>query len=1261
MKQRRKTFLAGLLSISMLLGSLGSSLNVMATASNETASEISNMTINYQTEPLGIATDNLRFGWQMQSNRIGIEQISYRIVVSNEDSGAVVWDSGEVQSGLSNAIPYGGDAANLELETRYNWTVTVTDSYGGKQSASSWFETGTDWDNAQWITSQGWTTFTLEEQTFPTNWGTKTEQVAVSGSAGPLFRTERALQQKEIAKARLYITSLGTYEAYINGRQVQKEVNSIMNPGWTDFSSYVNYQTYDVTDYLAGGEETVALSAVVAGGWYDDIIGNHCNYESAIGQKELREHALYANLLITYEDGEVQSIVTDDSWNATDDSFLESAGVYSNVSYNNQRAAELEGWTETGFDTAGWDQAASLGQANCDVRPNPANAIEECANHPYLNAYTYTLTDDSGSVIADASYQAGDEIPLSAGQKLVLNFGQNASHTPHFVVSGAAGTELFLQPAELVNTDGTINTSNTNLRSFQYTLSGAEQEDYFNEFSFVGYQYLEVTATSDVVFHSFDSVAMSSLTAEQETGSIETSNELINQFIRNSKWSQMSNYCSVPTDCPTREYLGWSGDAQLFCESAMFHYDSAAFLENYMEIMNDFFDQRNFYGDVMPYSYYFGPNMGQSCGWGDAGIIIPYYFYLQTGDKTLIEKYWPQMSACVNSLFSKTVLEPDKFAPGYSGIPYGDWAGIQISGYGFVSACFTIYTNELMAEMADLIGQDSATFAEHAQKVREYTIDRFIDEEGNVLSKSKDGGMTMPFGTIVDNAQTAVSWALKLGLYRTEKQKQTMKENLAASVANKDGSVREDYGENTIATGFLGVNILMPSLSESGEQGTAYDLMNSTNIGSFLYSVSTGSTSIWETWTGGSRNHYSYGAASEWLYEYAAGIQKDAEHPGFKQFILQPQVDDSLTYLNGSYHSYYGTIVSNWTADQGKLTSYKAVVPANTTATLYLPVSEKEANGFKNIDGVTFMGMEEHNGQMTAKFSVRAGGYSFTVENGRLSVSVEDGYETRTTSDKTILRAVLAYAEAQFNSDEFDHVIADVQSSYTAALENARAVDADLDAEQGAVDAAWKTLMTEIHKLGFVRGDKTNLGTLIETAKTFMVQIDLYTPATAEPFTAALQAAQTCYDDGNAMETDVAQAQEVLLDAMVNLRFKADKSILEQVLAQASSVDLTSYSQDSVQVFLHAKEAAEAAYGDVNAEQQAVNEATDNLKAAMEQLSGMTVEVQTPAAPVEGDTSVKTNGSAPKTGETTPIAVGLTTIILAAAVCYTLKKRGSSF
>ena len=534
-------------------------------------------------------------------------------------------------------------------------------------------------------------------------------------------------------------------------------------------------------------------------------------------------------------------------------------------------------------------------------------------------------------------------------------------------------------------------------------------------------------------------------------------------------------------------------------------------------------------------------------------------------------------------------------------------------------------------------------------------------------------------GVMEKNSQTSLLWMLKLGIYTDEKMHQQLLDLLETNIRNENpdpDSVRAQYGENTLAVGFLGSNVIAPVLTNEGSTELSYDLLLQDTMPSWLFPVKQGATTVWERWNSYSKedgfghqemnsfNHYSYGSVVEWMYKYMVGIASDPEMPGFQNTILQPTLDTGDQYnseerinrVNGSYDSYYGVIESNWTSDKGELSSYEAVVPANTTATLYLPVSEEVAMSFKNIDGVTFAGMEEHNGQMTAKLLVQAGGYTFTVENGTLTATVDEGYVSESTADKGILRSVLAYAEAQYASDEFDKVIASVQESFTAALENARAVDADLNAEQAAVDSAWQSLMSEIHKLGFIRGDKTSLGKLIEVANGYAENIERYTGATAAVFTPALEAAKAVYSDGDAMQGEVSEAENALLGAMEQLRYKADKTILEAVLAEANKVDTDNYTAESVAAFNAAKEAADAVYGNDNATQQETDAAAAALREAMSGLQA--ADTQSTVTPeVEGDKTLTTAGGNAKTGETAPIAAAAMLAIVACAGFAVSRKR----
>ncbi len=455
-------------------------------------------------------------------------------------------------------------------------------------------------------------------------------------------------------------------------------------------------------------------------------------------------------------------------------------------------------------------------------------------------------------------------------------------------------------------------------------------------------------------------------------------------------------------------------------------------------------------------------------------------------------------------------------------------------------------------------------------------------------------------------------------------------------------------------------------------------------------------------------NHYSLGAVGAWMMGYQVGIQRD-DTAGFQSFELQPTPGGSFTYTNGSYESDYGTIVSNWTANQGKLTSYEAVVPANTTATLYLPVSEEAVADFTAIDGITYVGMEEHNGQMTAKFNLEAGGYNFALQDGKLVASIADGYvadETETadkgmeehngqmtakfnleaggynfalqdgklvasiadgyvadeteTADKGVLNSVIKYADAAKASGEYDNAIESVQKSFDEALTNAKSVAENDAATQEEVDAAWKTLLNEIHKLGFVAGDKTELASLIAAAE----EIDLskYVEAGQAEFTTALEAAQSVYKDGDAMQAEINEVADKLLNAMLNLRYKADKSILEEVVAKANQIDANVYTAESYAVLEAALKDANAVLANENATQEEVDTAVTNVQSAMNGLVAVEgTETGTPTtnnnATQTGQESTTTKANAAKTGDIAPIAGIAVLAVAGAAILITRKKK----
>ena len=387
-------------------------------------------------------------------------------------------------------------------------------------------------------------------------------------------------------------------------------------------------------------------------------------------------------------------------------------------------------------------------------------------------------------------------------------------------------------------------------------------------------------------------------------------------------------------------------------------------------------------------------------GWSDAGVIIPWVLYQQNGDTTLITAYYDQMDTYMD-VVAENGYNPDLF---------GDWLGMAPASTPYMNSVYQIYLSQLMEKMANVIGNSEKAEKYHNsyETLKAVFLEKYVDEEGNVLSKSADGAEVSQHGyEFVDNAQTALLWALKCGLYENNQQRDTMIENLLINVKNEGGLIREGAQENTLSVGFLGVNVILPVLTEIGAADVAYDLLLQDAMPSWLYSVKNGATTVWERWNSysaeesfgdsgmNSFNHYSYGACLEWMYQYMCRISLDEDQPGFKHIILQPTVDSDggISTANGAYKSLYGEIVSSWISEEGTMRYYEAKVPANTTATLYLPVDEATASAL-SAEGITYVGMTVNNGQTVAEFSLESGAYQFEFSEAGMTVSMVEGYVT---------------------------------------------------------------------------------------------------------------------------------------------------------------------------------------------------------------------------------------------------------------------------
>ncbi|NNN28942.1 family 78 glycoside hydrolase catalytic domain [Streptomyces sp. S3(2020)] len=1000
---RRRTVLTTALSavpVAMAGGVGGAGAASAAPAADRDAVE--GLTVEHRTNPLGVDAARPRFGWRTASATRGRRQTAYRILVASSpdrlaDGQGDVWDSGRVTSARSVAVRYDGDG--LRPSTRYHWTVRVWDENGRAVPAAptAHFETGllstdgvTGWDGARWITMAG---------------------KAPNSEGAPLLRTEAALDGGRVRAARLYVSALGVYDAYVNGHRVAVPQGGtttleLLAPGWTNYDARVSYLTYDVTALLAG-ERTVTLAAVLGNGWYNSRVSEGSSYYSADGDRL----ALKARLLIRYADGSTRSVVTapGDDWKATDTGPYRADDIYDGQTYDARE--EIPGWTAGGFDASAWsgveehDFTTRFPDSRLVAYPGEtARLMPEWDREP-----------ESITVYGDAfreSRTAALPVTLHPGETAVIDLGQNLVGVPRYSLSGPEGAQVAFKPGEMLNdtsegADGPEGSVyRANLRAAKatstYTLKGDPQgETHQDSLTFYGFRYVSVTTTDTVALTDFTGRVATS--AIHDIGTVTTDDTDINQLISNVRWGQRGNYLWVPTDCPQRdERLGWTGDTQLFSHTGLYNADTVNFLSHFEESL---IDSQRIYGLdgaqftwVAPGNRYNQPV--PASGWADCGVVVPWTVWQMSGDTTVIDRSWAAMTEYLDWIHRRT---GDTYAG--QGAIFGDWLAFQDTSTQLISDVYYGHSARLMADMAHATGRaaEAGAYEDLFSRVKRAFVTKYLATDastGQVTVRSSLGKAPEWLGgTPEDDSQTALLWVLKLGFYDTEAQRRQLVALLADNIGNDEAykaahpdSTRVRHGENTLAVGFLGVNVLAPVLTGEGRADLAYALLHQDAMPSWLYSVRNGATTIWERWNSYSKddgfgpvemnsfNHYSYGAIMEWMYESMAGIAKDPAHPGFKHFFLAPHLDPTgrITRVSGSHRSPYGEIVSAWTVGDRELT-YRAAVPANSTATLRIPTTDPDTvregrTPLSRVRGVTYVGFADG----VASYRLPSGRYELT-------------------------------------------------------------------------------------------------------------------------------------------------------------------------------------------------------------------------------------------------------------------------------------------
>ncbi len=855
-----------------------SAISVFTMAKNQ----VVKLVCEYHENPIGIDVQKPRFSWQLVSDQQNVLQTAYEIRVfestsDNTRKGRQIWTSGKVIGDKSVNIEYGGPA--LKSMQRAYWQVRIWDN---NNKATGWS------DLAYWEMG------ILDPDAWSASWITMNNEVKKDGSLPAHYYRNEFTTSKKIATARAYVTSLGIYEMYINGRKVGDQ---LFTPGWTSYNKRIQYQTYDVTSML--GKEN-AIGAAVADGWYRGNIGFR-NQRAYYGDKL----GLLVQVQITYTDGTSEVIETGEDWKTSTGPILES-DIYNGELYDAR--LEMESWTSTSFDDSGWENAAILNHSkNILIAPQgvPVRAVEEI--------------------------KPIEQITTPKGE-MVFDLGQNMVGWVRLKVKGNKGDKVVLKFAEVLDKEGNFYTAN--LRAAKctdtYIMKGDGEEIFEPKFTFHGFRYLMLEGLEQApTLDDITGVVIYSDMAP--TGAFSCSDELINQLQHNIQWGQKGNFLDVPTDCPQRdERLGWTGDAQVFSSTAAYNFDVAAF---YTKWLKDLAADQAPDGKVPHVVPDVLNGRGGSTAWDDAALIVPWTTYLAYGDQRILEVQYESMKKWVG--FMQEQAGDDHLWIG--GTHYGDWLAFATTRSDYpgattekdlIATAYYAYSSGLLGKIAGIIGNsaDAKKYAALSESIKKAFVAEFVTSSGRLVS----------------NTQTAYCLAIAFEL---------LPENLIPKAA--DYLAKDVAKMGHLTTGFVGTPLLCKTLSDTGHEDLAFMLLNRKEYPSWLYPVTQGATTIWERWDGqkpdgtfqnvgmNSFNHYAYGAIGEWLYTYVSGIQIDEKNPGYKHFVLAPHPGGGLTNANAEFNSMYGKIKSAWKIDGDKVT-YEFEIPANTTATIILPDGSEE-------------------------------------------------------------------------------------------------------------------------------------------------------------------------------------------------------------------------------------------------------------------------------------------------------------------------------
>jgi alpha-L-rhamnosidase len=893
---------------------------------------LQNLRCELLTNPEGIDTPLPRLSWEIAGSERNIEQTAYQVLVASSkeklasDEGDF-WDSGKINSNQSIHVVYAG--IPLISNNKCFWKVKIWTNKG----ESSWGEPAfwsvgllhtSDW-KAKWIGL---------DKAFP--W----DSIVMHSRLSARYFRKEFDTKKEIKRAVVYISGLGLYELYINGKRIGEQV---LSPSPTDYEKTVKYNTFDITENIRQGRNVIGT-----------ILGNgrYFNMRQKFKPQKVKVFGFPKILLqleIEYTNGTRQSIISDNTWKVTPDGPIRSNNEWDGEEYDATK--ELIGWNNVGFNDTPWLKA--------ELVKEPGGILTAQMNENMKVMETLKPVS----------------MKKLRGDTFIMDMGQNMVGWVKLRAKGEKGKRICMRFAETLREDSGLYLKN--LRSAEvtdiYTMKGDTLETWEPRFVYHGFRFVEIVGYpgTPTVKDFEGKVVYDDMST---TGSFESSDKTLNQLFQNAYWGIRGNYKGMPVDCPQRdERQPWLGDRAIGSLGESFIFDNARFYAKWLDDIEQSQKPDGQLPDMSPpyYMTYYSDNMT----WPGTYLLVADMLYEQFGDIQPIVKHYDSMKKWMAYMRSKYmnnfIVTRDK---------YGDWCvppeskelihskdSTRITDGQLIATAYYFKLLLLMQRFADLLGKpaDAKEYVELSLKIKDAFNAKFFNIK------------TLQYG---NNTVTANLLPLYFGMVPD-----SAKEQVFNNI--KEKIVRELHVH--ISTGVIGTQWLMRGLSENDRPDIAYQIATNRDYPGWGYMIENGATTIWELWNGNtadpamnSHNHVMLlGDLITWFYENLAGIRTNPEYPAFKQIILKPSLIDELNFVKASYHSVHGMIKSEW-KKQVDLFTWKITIPGNTKAVLYIPansendITENGKDVLKSED-IKFLRMEEKQ----AVFEIGSGNYTFVSEN----------------------------------------------------------------------------------------------------------------------------------------------------------------------------------------------------------------------------------------------------------------------------------------